>query len=503
MIVDRPRVVFSALRGNSGKTLLTVGTGACFKHRGKALSPFKKGPDYIDAAWLEMATGHPCYNLDLFLMGKEGLLSSFSTRVRYADGALVEGNRGLFDGMDHEGSYSTAELAKLLQAPVIMVADCSMATRTVAAMILGCQHFDPQVAIKGVILNRIGGTRHEAVVRSAIEDRCGVPVLGALPRIQERIFPERHMGLVPPREHPEVRRAVDEAARIVDGHVDLDRVWEIARSAPAVDFDVPDWQREERHIYPSGKPRIGLIRDSAFWFYYRDNLEALEESGASLVPCSALNDPELPPVDGLYIGGGFPETHAASLAANTRFRQSLRDAVEAGLPVYAECGGLMYLGKELLMEEKAFPMTGVFPLRFVLDRSPQGHGYTILDVDAPNPYFPRGEVLHGHEFHYSHIPDWEEGSFTFAFHVKRGRGIHGGRDGLLYKNCLATYSHIHASGAKGWAKALLEQALRYRRDSSSPLTTMVGEAQGVTESSRRARCSVAPGLMSVEQVNQQ
>ena len=158
-MVDRPRVVFSALRGNSGKTFLTVGVGACLTHRGKAVSPFKKGPDYIDAAWLEMATGHPCYNLDLFLMGREGLLSSFTTRVRHADGALVEGNRGLYDGMDHEGSYSTAELAKLLKAPVIMVVDCSMATRTVAATILGCQLFDPEVAIKGVILNRIGRGR--------------------------------------------------------------------------------------------------------------------------------------------------------------------------------------------------------------------------------------------------------------------------------------------------------------------------------------------------------
>ena len=196
MIVDRPRVVFSALRGNSGKTFLTVGVGACLKHRGKAVSPFKKGPDYIDAAWLDMATGRPCYNLDLFLMGKEGILSSFSIRMQHADGALVEGNRGLYDGMDREGSYSTAELAKLLQAPVILVVDCSMATRTVAAMILGCQHFDPQVAIKGVILNRIGGARHESVIRSAIEDRCGLPILGAVPRIQAGIFPERHMGLV-------------------------------------------------------------------------------------------------------------------------------------------------------------------------------------------------------------------------------------------------------------------------------------------------------------------
>jgi cobyrinic acid a,c-diamide synthase len=497
MMIDRPRVVFSALRGNSGKTLLTVGVGACLTLRGKALSPFKKGPDYIDAAWLEMATGHPCYNLDLFLMGKEGLLSSFTTRLRHTDGALVEGNRGLYDGMDHEGSYSTAELAKLLKAPVIMVADCSMATRTVAATILGCQLFDTEVAIEGVILNRVAGARHEAVIRSAIEERCGVPVLGALPRIREEIFPERHMGLLPPREHPGARRAIDETARIVDGHVDVDRVWQIAREAPAVDIDIPCRQQEERPTFPSERPKIGFIRDSAFWFYYPDNLELLEKLGASLVPCSALDDKELPAVDALYIGGGFPESHAAALAANTDFRKSLREAVEAGLPVYAECGGLMYLGKELLVEEKLFPMTGVFPFRFVLDKRPQGHGYTVLAVDAPNPYFPIGATLHGHEFHYSHIPEWEEGPFSLVFKVQRGQGLHGGRDGLLYKNVLATYSHVHASGTKGWAKTLLEKASRYGKRRILEDKAMVHETPFVTEMSRLSRHSVAPGLVGL------
>ncbi|MCL5808862.1 MAG: cobyrinate a,c-diamide synthase [Deltaproteobacteria bacterium] len=485
MIVDRPRVVFSALRGNSGKTFLTVGVGACLKHRGKAVSPFKKGPDYIDAAWLDMATGRPCYNLDLFLMGREGILSSFSTRVQHADGALVEGNRGLYDGMDREGSYSTAELAKLLQAPVILVVDCSMATRTVAAMILGCQHFDPQVAIKGVILNRIGGARHESVIRSAIEDRCGLPILGAVPRIQAGIFPERHMGLVPPREHPRAGQAVDEAARIVDGHVDVDRVWEIARGAPAFEFDEQESRQEEHHPFPSPsiKPKIGFIRDAAFWFYYPDNLEVLEKLGASLVACSALNDRELPPVDALYIGGGFPESHAAALTANGSFRTSLRNAAEAGLPVYAECGGLMYLGKELIVKENTYPMTGVFPLRFVLDRSPHGHGYTILAVDAPNPYFSTGEILHGHEFHYSHIPDREKIGYT-VFKVKRGLGIHGGRDGLLYKNVLATYSHVHASGAKSWAKALLDQAVYYQSKRLSEQAMTADAVPVVTQISR-------------------
>jgi cobyrinic acid a,c-diamide synthase len=494
MIVDRPRIVFSALRGNSGKTFLTVGVGACLRRRGKTVSPFKKGPDYIDAAWLEMATGQPCYNLDLFLMGRDGIMSSFSTRVQQSDGALVEGNRGLFDGMDREGSYSTAELAKLLQAPVILIVDCSMATRTVAAMILGCQHFDPQVAIEGVILNRIGGTRHESMVRSAIEDRCGVAVLGAIPKIKGGVFPERHMGLVPPREHPGAARAVDEAARIVDRYVDVDRLWEIAQRAPAVHFDSLDRKEGESFVCPSRHPRVGFIRDSAFWFYYPDNLEALEKLGASLVECSALNDRELPPVDALYIGGGFPETHAASLAANVGFRKSIREAVKTGLPVYAECGGLMYLGKDLIVEGKTFPMAGVFPLSFVLDGSPQGHGYTIIEVDTPNPYFPIGEILHGHEFHYSHVPDWEEENVTFAFNLRRGQGIHGRRDGLCYKNVLATYSHLHALGAKGWARALWGQAIYYQKNR---LLEQSNEAPVVTGISRTSRRLFSPEPISL------
>jgi cobyrinic acid a,c-diamide synthase len=462
MVIVCPRVVFSALRGNSGKTFLTVGVGACLRNRGKRIVPFKKGPDYIDAAWLGMATGRPCHNLDIFLMGREGVFSSFLARLPQTDGVLVEGNRGLFDGMNREGSYSTAELAKMLQMPVILIMDCSMTTRTTAAMLLGCQHFDPEVAIKGVILNRIGGTRHETIVRSAIEDNCGVPVLGAVPRIAGGAFPERHMGLVPPPEHPGASLAVAEAARIAARYIDIDRLWEVAEGSPPL--YLPDLKGEEAawSVCTSRQPRIGFIRDSAFWFYYPDNLEALERLGASLVECSALDDEELPPVDALYIGGGFPETHAEALSANTGFRKSLREAVERGLPVYAECGGLMYLGEKLIVEEKTFPMVGVFPLDFVLDRRPQGHGYTILEVDQPNPYFPTGEILHGHEFHYSHILDWKEESFTLALNVRRGYGINGRKDGLCYKNVLATYSHLHASGAKRWARALFEQALFYK-----------------------------------------
>ncbi len=472
MVVDCPRIVFSALRGNSGKTFLTVGVAAYLRKDGKVISPFKKGPDYIDAAWLGLASGRPCYNLDAFLMERKGLLSSFSTHTSQTDVALVEGNRGLYDCSDQKGSYSTAELAKMFKAPVVLVVDCSMTTRTVAAMILGCQHFDPEVAIKGVILNRLGGSRHQSIVRTAIEDGCGVPVLGAVPRIERGAFPERHMGLVPPQEHLGAEKAVDKAAGIAERYIDIEKIWKIAVDAPSLGFidQVSDVEEKGLSLSPSKKPRIGFIRDSAFWFYYPDNLEALERLGARIVECSALLQDELPPIDALYIGGGFPETHAETLAANIGFRRSLYQAVEKGLPVYAECGGLMYLGESLIIEGREFPMVGVFPLSFGLQKRPQGHGYTLLEVVEPNPYFPVGEVLRGHEFHYSRILNFEENRLISVFKVKRGYGLEGGKDGLCHKNVLATYSHLHALGTKGWARGLVEKAIFYSQRSAKKRT---------------------------------
>ena len=465
MVIDCPRVAFSALRGNSGKTMFTIGTAACLRRAGRVVSPFKKGPDYIDAAWLGLATGRPCHNLDAFLMGREAAVSSFATHAYQADFCIVEGNRGLFDGMDAKGSYSTAELAKVLQMPVILIVDCSMATRTVAAIVFGCQQFDPEVSIKGVILNRVRGTRHESIVRTSIEENCGIPVLGAVPNLKGKVFPERYMGLVPPQEHPGAQEAIDKAAGIVEKFIDVKSIWGIA--GEALDMGTSEYTEdivEERlGLNPQKRPRIGFIRDSAFWFYYPDNLEALEKLGAELVECNALAQNELPELDGLYIGGGFPETHGEKLADNSGFRASLLNAVERGLPVYAECGGLMYLGEKLVVEGREFPMAGVFPLTFKVEKRPQGHGYTVLEVDYPNPYFNAGETLRGHEFHYSRIIDPDKSELTLAFKVRRGNGVDGKRDGFCYRNVLATYSHLHALGTKGWAGGLFKQAVLYKR----------------------------------------
>ena len=440
------------------------------KKMGREIVPFKKGPDFIDTGWLALAAGRPCYNLDPFLMGNEATLRSL---LRHGSGclALIEGNRGLFDGMDEKGTFSTAELAKLTRTPVIITVDCTMATRTVAAMILGCMHFDPEVHIGGVILNRIRGARHGNLIRRTVEQYTGLPVFGIVERMAEDLVPERHMGLVPPQEHPAREKVLHNTRKMAETCIDLEQVLALADSAPTLASETEEQPNhtQERH----GRPRIGVIVDSAFWFYYPENLEALESSGAELVKVSALEQGPLPEVDALYIGGGFPETHAEEIASNGEFRRSLREAVEAGLPVYAECGGLMVLGEELVTQDGRFPMMGILPLRFHMKTRPQGHGYSILTVDRETPFFPVGTKLHGHEFHYSK-PEACRLPLPTALRMERGVGCLEHRDGLVYRNVLALYTHIHAAGVPEWAEALVLRAARYRLEKRRDLNAGCG-----------------------------
>lgn len=461
--MDRPcpRLLLAALRGGAGKTTLTLGLLAAWHSQGRVVVPFKKGPDYIDPAWHALAAGRPSHNLDPFLMEGAQIMAVVRRHARTADCLLIEGNRGLYDGLDAEGTYSTAELAKLLTVPVVLVVDCTMATRTVAALVLGCQHFDPQVPLRGVILNQIARPRHEAILRHSIERYCGVPVLGALPRLKCAVFPERHMGLVPPQEHAAAIRAVTTARELAEKYLDLEGLWQVAQQAPPLPLG--PWP--EAVAEAEGEPvTVGIIRDSAFQFYYTENLEALAAAGARLVELNALEAATLPAdLDALYIGGGFPETHAQALSENVRFREEIRRRAQQGLPIYAECGGLMYLGAAIrTLEGERFPMVGIFPFDFVMGRKPQGHGYTILEVETDNPFFPLGSRLKGHEFHYSRIQPEPGPTDALAFRVIRGAGVGGQRDGLLYKNVLATYTHLHALGAPQWAPALVARAREYR-----------------------------------------
>jgi cobyrinic acid a,c-diamide synthase len=461
--MDFPRILIAALRGGSGKTIVSLGLIASWRKRGMAITPFKKGPDFIDAGWLAKAAGRPCHNLDTFLMPAEKILLSFTHRALPSDLSVIEGNRGLYDGIDLDGTTSTAELAKLLKAPVVLIVDCTKSTRTAAAMVLGCVRFDPEVNICGVILNRVAGARHESIIRKTVEQYCALPVLGAIPKLEAGAFPERHMGLVPTPEHARAGDSIGKAADMAQQYLDLERLLTIARGAPGLTAapDIAEGASSSTLAKKGPPPRIGVIRDAAFQFYYPENLEALEASGAKIVTLNALADPGLPKLDGLYIGGGFPETQAQALAENERIRQDVRRLAEAGLPIYAECGGLMYLGESLVLDGMTFPMVGLLPITFGFSKRPQGHGYTIFEVEKPNPYFEAGTRVRGHEFHYSKVLEWRGKSEDLAFRMIRGGGLDGKGDGVCYKNTLATYSHIHALGTPSWAEAMVQATALY------------------------------------------
>jgi len=342
-----------------------------------------------------------------------------------------------------------------------LIVDCDKVTRTAAAMVLGCRTLDPEVDIRGVILSRVNGSRHASVIRQSIEEYAGLPVYGAVPRLPDLPFVQRHLGLIPPEEYTYLPQALEKAQSIATDYLDMPALLKIAQSASPwmVDAFPNPVLSETENKEPV---TIGVIKDTAFQFYYSENIEALTDRGAKVIPISALDDKALPSVDALYIGGGFPETHAARLAANEPFRRSLKEAAEAGLPIYAECGGFIYLGESLTIGDRRYPMVGALPVAFGMGKKPQGHGYTHLAVDRGNPFFPVGQVITGHEFHYCRILSCGSDETHTAFNVLKGTGIEGGRDGLCRKNILAGFTHLHALGTPEWADAMIDRARQYR-----------------------------------------
>jgi cobyrinic acid a,c-diamide synthase len=295
----------------------------------------------------------------------------------------------------------------------------------------------------------------------AIEEVCGVRVLGSIPRLDDADLPERHLGLLMPDEHPEADRAIGRARAIVNDHVDVERILALAAAAPALDLPAAPVEQEAAPDGAQPRLRIGVVRDRVFSFYYPENLEALQDGGADLIAVSALTDRDLPGLDALYIGGGYPEMHAAALAANAGFRAALRQAIEGGLPVIAECGGLIYLSEAVVTGTTAHPMVGIFPVVFELGSRPQGHGYACAEVEDANPFFAVGTTLSGHEFRYSFVRGGGPEAPRPAFRMRRGHGFDGERDGLVYKNVLASFCHFHTLGAREWAGAILHRARSY------------------------------------------
>jgi cobyrinic acid a,c-diamide synthase len=461
-----PRLVFGGLSGDSGKTLVALACLLAARERGLAVRAFKKGPDYIDAAWLRWASGAPARNLDTFLAGADRAAGSFARHaVRQASGPIaalnvIEGNRGVFDGMDAQGTHSTAVLARLLRAPVVLVLNARKMTATAAALVRGCQAVDPDLSIAGVILNQVAGRRHADVAKEAIERSCGVPVLGVIPRLHDAdVLPGRHLGLVPPLEHSGIAQAADALLRIAREHLDVDRLLACAAAAPEADGTAQPDEGERLHGAPPASITIGYVSDSAFSFYYPENLEALEARGATLAPLSSVAGLPVPPgLSALYIGGGFPETHAAAIAANRPFLDSLRAAAVRGVPIFAECGGLMLLADAVTWQGRRHAMAGVLPVEVEMCDAPQGHGYVLLSVDRPNPFFPVGLEIRAHEFHYSRIAGMLPET---ACAVLRGTGCGNGRDALAVNRVWASYAHLHAAGVPAWADGMIQAARAY------------------------------------------
>ena len=450
-------IIVAGLGGGSGKSVVAVGLVAAFTRQGHKVVPFKKGPDYIDAGWMQLAAGQSCYNLDPYLMDPDIIKRSFAHHSDNADMAIIEGNRGLFDGVNVEGGYSTAELAVQLDMPVLLVVDCTKTTRTVAALVLGCQKLDPRITISGVVLNRLGTKRHESIVRQSVEHYTGIPVVGAVRRSKTDFFPQRHLGVTPFQEHEGADQVTGQLADMAEEYLDLPAIHNLM-----AEISGPGTGKTETSSESRAKVRIGILKDAAFQFYYPENLEALIAEGAELVEINAMTAEKLPELDCLYIGGGFPETSARRLSENSSFRQSVKLAAESGLPIYAECGGLIYLGESILLDGEEYPLAGVFPIRFGLHRKPQAHGYTELTVSGENPFYKVGEKIKGHEFRYSEILSWQGTKADLALEMQRGVGFMDNRDGLVYKNVLALYTHIHSLSTPQWAGNLVARALEFK-----------------------------------------
>jgi len=457
--------------------MVSIGLCAALKARGHAVQPFKKGPDYIDPMWLSLAAGHACRNLDLYLMERDDIVATFARHS--AEVNLVEGNKGLYDGLALDGSNSNAALAKLLDLPVFLVIDARGMTRGIAPLILGYQAFDRDINIAGVILNNLGGSRHEAKLREVIEHYTDVPVIGAIHHDERLGIVERHLGLMPSNESHVAAARIRQIGEAVAEQVDLDKLLALSQKEP---LSVP--HKAEVSPLPCGdKVRIGIARDRAFGFYYADDLDALEAAGAELVPFDALRDARLPEVDALYIGGGFPETCAAELEANSALRTQIRQAIENGMPAYAECGGLMYLSRSIAYQGRTYQMVGAIPGDVRMHDKPIGRGYVHLKEDEahpwPRPGKPAGSpspqsspggrggererqsLIRAHEFHYSSLENLPD-DMRFAYHVERGYGIDGECDGLVLHNLLASYTHLRTIGSCYWATRFVAFIRRQR-----------------------------------------
>ncbi len=444
-------LLISSTKKSSGKTIVTIGLSGLATKLGYSVQTFKKGPDFIDPSWLSYVSKRPCFNLDFNTMSPDEISSTYQLRVNGSDIGLIEGTKGLYDGISTDGRDSNAELAKLLRTEVLLVIDCKGITRGIAPLLQGYKKFDSKIKLNQVLLNHVSTSRHEAKLLSAIRQYTDFKVLGAIPPINN-LIDERHLGLIPSFQDHNKNSNSKLIISTMKDNVDYKKIYpkKIQKQQ----------EIKERKIILNGTKNltIGVAIDSAFGFYYPDDLEKIIKYGHKIKKVNLIKDRELPALDGLFIGGGFPETQAGELSKNISMKKSVKSAIENHLPVYAECGGLMYLANNLKFNRKISKMCNVFDIDIIMNTKPIGRGYTILD-SLEHPWGIKKKNIHAHEFHYSSVVNRKK-RYKYAFDIKRGYGINGKKDGLIYKNTIASFSHLRSCNSFDWIKYFIKHIKR-------------------------------------------
>lgn len=456
-----PRITIAGPYSGVGKTTISVGIMGAFKKRGLKVQAFKVGPDYIDPSHHSAILKRPSRNLDAWMVQPEGIIEIFQRATQDVDIAVIEGVMGLFDGFNEsDENGSTAHIAKLLKSPVILVINVHGMAKSVAPLILGYEKYDPYVKLSGFILNKVSGERHKDWCKKAINSITKLPVLGAIPRNKDIEMQERHLGLIPHREKAYTESFLDSLVNFIEENVDVDKIIDIARTAG----DLP---QSSNMVYPKHSCKKDLVVavafDESFNFYYQDNLDMLSAYGANIKFFSTIEDKEIPSdASGLYIGGGFPEMLPEMLGKNTSMLKSIKKLAEDEMPIYAECGGLMYLTDFIIdFENRSHKMVGLLNARTVMTKS-LTLNYTLADVIADNPLSKVNDVLKGHEFHYSKILEIPRDA-KFAYRMKIGKGIDGKHDAWLVHKVLASYMHMHFAYQPKLVKNFLRACEDYSR----------------------------------------
>ena len=445
------RLVLAGTGSAVGKTTISTGIMKALSHE-QEVQPYKAGPDYIDTTYHTLATGNISRNLDSFFMSDGQIREAFERGLKISNSkmGIIEGVRGLYEGISPIGDVgNTASIAKALNAPVVLILNSRSLVKSAAAIVIGFKTLDPTIRIEGVILNLVKNRNHYLKTKEAVEKLADTPVIGGIPRDDAITVEQRHLGLVPAVERENIKRNIEDWGRVMEENIDLDALTTIMKEAGKLpEGREPLFQQEN-----TWKVKMGIARDEVFTFYYQDNLEALEANNAKLVYFSPLNDEEVPDVDGIYIGGGYPEIFARELEANHNMRSSINKFHQEARPIYAECGGLMYLTRSINHHQ----MCDVFSYDSHMTKKPQALSYVIARAAHDNIILPEGETFHGHEFHYSKL-ELDGSKPKFAFNILRGRGVVDSMDGLMSKNTLASYVHTHVAACPTFASRLVKTA---------------------------------------------